>query len=241
MSELNSRILIVDDDEEICSLLKTTLEQYGFRVKTALDGEQMFQAIEQETPDIIVLDIMLPGENGLSLCKRISRDIPVIMLTAMSNDTDKIIGLEVGADDYLAKPFNPRELIARVKAILRRSKLITNSSYTPKHTKEHLCFAQWKLNTLSRRLLSTEDDVEVSLSAGEYDLLLAMAENPQRILSREELLEITKNRSLSPFDRSIDVQISRLRQKVEDDPKNPQLIKTVRGGGYLFTSSVLAQ
>lgn len=241
MSELNSHILIVDDDEEICSLLKTTLEQYGFVVEVALDGEQMLTAIEAQTPDIIVLDVMLPGESGLSLCKRINGDIPVIMLTAMSDDTDKIIGLEVGADDYLAKPFNPRELVARIKAILRRSKPSSDSTYVPKNTKEFLCFSRWKLNTLSRRLLSTEDEFEVSLSAGEYDLLLAMVENPQRILSREELLEITKNRSLSPFDRSIDVQVSRLRQKVEDDPKSPQLIKTVRGGGYLFTSAVSPQ
>lgn len=237
----SNQILIVDDDEEIRTLLAKTLNQYGFKVAMAENGEQMFSEIDKKKPDVIVLDLMMPGENGLTLCKKIAGTIPVLILTAMGEETDRIIGLEVGADDYLPKPFNPRELVARIKAILRRTKRepLTQTEYTP--TQEQLLFSHWTLNTLSRRLISTEDNVEVSLSSGEYDLLLAFLTHPQRVLSRDELLEITKSRNTTPFDRSIDVQISRLRQKVEDDPKRPQLIKTVRGGGYLFTAHVKSE
>ncbi len=237
MSDDGQLILIVDDDEEIRKLLATTLKQYGFETAQASNGEEMFDTLRIMAPDVIILDLMMPSENGLNLCKQLNGEYPVIMLTAMGDETDRIIGLEVGADDYLPKPFNPRELVARIKAILRRThkeKPIDHST----RKKEFLCFNQWKLNILSRRLFSIEDEVEVSLSAGEYDLLHAFATNPQRILSRDELLDITKNRNILPFDRSIDVQISRLRHKVEDDPKKPQLIKTVRGGGYLFTATV---
>lgn len=239
MSELR-HILIVDDDEEIRNLLASTLKQYGFETSLAAHGEEMFAQLQTITPDVIILDLMMPGDNGLTLCKKLNGKYPVIMLTAMGDETDRIIGLEVGADDYLPKPFNPRELVARIKAILRRThneQTITANS----HKHEYLCFSHWQLNVLSRRLVSTEDGAEVSLSAGEYDLLHAFVQNPQRILSRDELLDITKNRHILPFDRSIDVQISRLRHKIEDDPKKPQLIKTVRGGGYLFTSNVTAE
>jgi two-component system OmpR family response regulator len=237
----SNHILIVDDDEEIRGLLAKTLKQYGFDVSTAENGEQMFQELDKITPDVIVLDLMMPGENGLTLCKKIAGRIPVLILTAMGEETDRIIGLEVGADDYLPKPFNPRELVARIKAILRRTKRepTSNSDYVPGY--EHLYFSHWTLNTLSRRLISTEENMEVSLSSGEYDLLLAFLQHPQRVLSRDELLDITKSRMTIPFDRSIDVQISRLRQKIEDDPKKPQLIKTVRGGGYLFTAHVKSE
>lgn len=235
----NRQILIVDDDEEIRTLLATTLTQYGFSTTLAANGEEMFEQLMQLSPDVIILDLMMPGENGLSLCKKLNGKYPVIMLTAMGDETDRIIGLEVGADDYLPKPFNPRELVARIKAILRRTHKESTTT-APQLKNEYLCFNQWKLNILSRRLMSA-DDVEVSLSAGEYDLLHAFVQNPQRILSRDELLDITKNRNILPFDRSIDVQISRLRHKIEDDPKKPQLIKTVRGGGYLFTASVKAE
>ena len=235
----NRQILIVDDDEEIRTLLATTLTQYGFSTTLAANGEEMFEQLMRLSPDVIILDLMMPGENGLSLCKKLNGKYPVIMLTAMGDETDRIIGLEVGADDYLPKPFNPRELVARIKAILRRTHKESTTT-APQLKNEYLCFNQWKLNILSRRLMSA-DDVEVSLSAGEYDLLHAFVQNPQRILSRDELLDITKNRNILPFDRSIDVQISRLRHKIEDDPKKPQLIKTVRGGGYLFTASVKAE
>lgn len=233
----NRLVLIVDDDEEIRNLLATTLKQYGFDVALASNGEEMFAHLKTMSPAIIILDLMMPGDNGLVLCKQLDGQYPVIMLTAMGDETDRIIGLEVGADDYLPKPFNPRELVARIKAILRRLGK-DNKEPVLIQKSEFLCFNQWRLNILSRRLTSTEDDVEVSLSAGEYDLLLAFAQNPQKILSRDELLDITKNRNILPFDRSIDVQISRLRHKVEEDPKKPRLIKTVRGGGYLFTAVV---
>ena len=235
----NRQILIVDDDEEIRTLLATTLTQYGFEISLAPNGEKMFEILQSISPDVIILDLMMPGDNGLTLCKKLNGEFPIIMLTAMGDETDRIIGLEVGADDYLPKSFNPRELVARIKAILRRTHKDISTTVT-NHKNEYLCFEQWKLNILSRRLLSS-DDVEVSLSAGEYDLLHAFVQNPQRILSRDELLDITKNRNILPFDRSIDVQISRLRHKVEEDPKKPQLIKTVRGGGYLFTASVTTQ
>ncbi len=234
----NRHILIVDDDEDIRTLLATTLQQYGFEVSLAGNGEEMFAKLDENiTPAVIILDLMMPGDNGLALCKKLNGQYPIIMLTAMGDETDRIIGLEMGADDYLPKPFNPRELVARIKAILRRSNKEPQESVIVQKS-EFLCFNQWRLNVLSRRLTSTVDDVEVSLSAGEYDLLLAFAQHPQTVLSRDELLDITKNRNILPFDRSIDVQISRLRHKVEDDPKKPQLIKTVRGGGYLFTAMV---
>lgn len=234
----NRHILIVDDDEDIRNLLATTLQQYGFDVSLAGNGEAMFARLNEGVkPAVIILDLMMPGDNGLTLCKKLNSQYPIIMLTAMGDETDRIIGLEMGADDYLPKPFNPRELVARIKAILRRSNKESHESVVVQKS-EFLCFNQWRLNVLSRRLMSTVDEVEVSLSAGEYDLLLAFAQNPQTVLSRDELLDITKNRNILPFDRSIDVQISRLRHKVEDDPKKPQLIKTVRGGGYLFTAAV---
>lgn len=234
MSE-DKHILIVDDDDEILDLLAKTLDQYGFKVATASSGEQMWPAIEQRAPDLIILDLMMPGDNGLTLCQNLKGQYPILMLTAMGEETDRIIGLEVGADDYLGKPFNPRELVARINAILRRTKSTQKSTVRDEH--DELKFAEWTLNTRSRRLYC-KDGVEVSLSTGEYDLLLTFIHKPQEVLSREELLESSKNRSLSPFDRSIDVQISRLRQKIEPEPKKPTLIKTVRGGGYIFTASV---
>jgi two-component system OmpR family response regulator len=228
-------ILIVDDDDEILELLATTLSQYGFNTMKACNGTEMMSAILQQTPDLIILDLMMPGDNGLTLCKNLKGQYPILMLTAMGEETDRIIGLEVGADDYLGKPFNPRELVARINAILRRTSAST--VLTESKEQEELSFADWTLNIRSRRLFSS-DGVEVSLSTGEYDLLLTFIQRPQEVLSREELLETSKNRSLAPFDRSIDVQISRLRQKVEPNPKKPTLIKTVRGGGYIFTASV---
>jgi len=237
MSEL-SHILIVDDDEAIRSLLADFLSHYQFEVTTAGDGKGLFTALGEHSFDLIILDVMLPGEDGLSLCQRIRQhsNIPIIMLTAIGEEADRIVGLEMGADDYVAKPFNPRELLARIKAVLRRS-------YDAGESQAELpiySFLNWKLDTTCRRLFSP-DDVEVSLTSGEYDLLVAFLENPQQVLSRDQLLDITKNRLAGPFDRSIDVQISRLRHKIEIDPKNPTTIKTVRGGGYLFTPRVLTR
>jgi len=232
-----SHILVVDDDREIRDLLARFLDTHGFRVTTAADGQEMKSAVEDWAIDLVVLDLMLPGEDGLSLCRnlRANSGIPVIMLTAMGEETDRIIGLEMGADDYVSKPFNPRELLARIKSVLRRSTgegLVTRPG--PDGVLE---FGDWRLDPGSRELTSPED-ILVELSGGEFDLLCAFLDHPQRVLSRDQLLDLARGREAQPFDRSIDVQVSRLRQKIEADPKEPQFIKTVRGGGYMFAQPV---
>ena len=236
MNTLTS-ILIVDDDREIRSLLADYLSKHDYRVDSAKDGTEMMDKLSNGHYDLVVLDLMLPGEDGLSLCRRLRAEssLPVIMLTAMGEETDRIIGLEMGADDYLTKPFNPRELLARIKAVLRRLK---GQMMTPINQQENeLYFEGWRLDLAKRELYNTEG-VLISLTAGEFELLAALAQRPQRVLSRDQLLDITKGREALPYDRSIDVQLSRLRRKIERDPKNPTLIKTVRSGGYLFTAEV---
>ncbi|MDJ0948974.1 MAG: response regulator [Alphaproteobacteria bacterium] len=228
-------VLIVDDDAEIRDLLGRFLRKHGCRVSTASDGRDMARVMGSARIDIIVLDIMMPGEDGISICRRLraTSTTPIIMLTAIGDDTDRIIGLEVGADDYLAKPFNPRELLARIKAVLRR----TGARLDADGPRAVLCFEDWTIDP-AKRELSNGDGVKVDLTAGEFELLLAFAEHPQRVLSRDQLLDLTKGREAAPFDRSVDVQLSRLRRKIEADPKDPQLIKTVRSGGYIFTPKV---
>lgn len=234
-------LLIIDDDKDIRELLVDLLTKYGFNVLSAGDGIGLFKQCRENKVDLIVLDVMLPGDDGFTLCRKIRADskIPIIMLTAIGEDTDRIIGLEVGADDYLPKPFNPRELVARIKAVLRRTTEEdnqNNSRYDDFEQSTYI-FQNWQLDLATRRLLSPHA-VEIILSAGEYNLLLTFIKHPRRVLSRDQLLEFTKNRSAGPFDRSIDIQVSRLRQKIESDSKNPEIIKTVRGGGYMFTSMV---
>jgi len=231
--------LIVDDDREIRDLLSRFLRKHGYRVDTAGDGRAMWQALSAGRFDLVVLDLMLPGEDGLSLCLRLraTSALPVIMLTAIGEDADRIVGLEIGADDYVTKPFNPRELLARVKAVLRRSA-------QPRPTSEGdadeqvLVFEGWRLD-LGTRELNAPDGALMPLTAGEFDLLAAFAEHPGRVLNRDQLLDLTRGRSAQPFDRSIDVQLSRLRRKIEADPKEPRLIKTVRGGGYVLSCKVV--
>ena len=232
-------ILVVDDDREIRDLVTRYLIKHGLRARGAADGRQMHQALDDWSIDLIVLDLMLPGEDGLSLCRKLRADskIPVIMLTAMGEETDRIVGLEMGADDYVAKPFNPRELLARIKAVLRRVEDGQVAAQPDADRANSLIFAGWRLD-LQRRDLTSSDNVLVPLSAGEYDLLLAFVTRPQRVLSRDQLLDLARGREAQPFDRAIDVQVSRLRRKIEIDPGNPTLIKTVRGGGYLFTPQV---
>jgi two-component system, OmpR family, response regulator len=232
-------ILVVDDDREIRDLLARYLAKHGLRVRGAADGREMRQALDDWSIDLIILDLMLPGEDGLSLCRRLRTDskIPVIMLTAMGEETDRIVGLEMGADDYVSKPFSPRELLARIKAVLRRTEGGQAGRADGIDPPGILLFAGWRLD-LERRELISPRDVLVSLSAGEYDLLAAFATHPQRVLSRDQLLDLARGREAQPFDRAIDVQVSRLRKKIEADPGNPELIKTVRSGGYLFTSTV---
>ena len=230
-------ILIVDDDFEIRDLLSKFLVKHGLRATAAADGREMKQALKDWAIDLIVLDLMLPGEDGLTLCRdlRAGSAIPVIMLTAMGEETDRIVGLEMGADDYLAKPFNPRELLARIKAVLRRAAALPGGRGD--EAGRSLAFAGWRLDMDGRELVSP-DGVMVQLSGGEFELLAAFATHPRRVLSREQLLDLARGRESQPFDRSIDVQVSRLRQKIEADPKEPVLIKTVRGGGYSFTAEV---
>lgn len=241
--EKTYNLLVCDDDVEIRNLLMQLLQKYNYNVFTARNGEEMFTIFNNETIDLIILDVMLPGDDGLTLCRKLrtESELPIIMLTAAGEDTDRIIGLEIGADDYIAKPFNPRELIARIKAVLRRSgdidaQVMPNAA---RNQTDHRCleFEGWRLEMATRQLISP-DDVEITISTGEYILLSAFLERPQQVLSRDQLLDITQNRPAGPFDRSIDVQVSRLRQKIEADPKKPVLIKTVRGGGYLFTAKV---
>lgn len=233
-------ILIVDDDPEIRQLLQAYLEQNGYRVSTAGEGKAMNRLLEQQRIDLIVLDLMLPGADGLELCRnlRVSSRVPVIMLTARGDEMDRILGLEMGADDYLPKPFNPRELLARIKVVLRRTNSMpVNESDQGATT---LIFAQWKLDTVARHLESA-DGVVIPLSGAEYRLLRVFLEHPNRVLNRDQLLDLTQGREADPFDRSIDVLISRLRKRLEDDPKDPAIIKTVRGEGYVLASSVSRQ
>jgi two-component system OmpR family response regulator len=228
------KVLIVDDDREICDLLARFLRKHGLRVETVADGRAMVRALDNGRFDLVVLDLMLPGEDGLAICRRLraTSSLPVIMLTAVTEDTDRIIGLEMGADDYVTKPFNPRELLARIKAVLRRTTNAGRESSTGT-----LTFAGWRLR-IAQRELRDPDGVLVPLTSGEFDLLLAFVERPERVLSRDQLLDLTKGRDALPFDRSIDVQLSRLRRKIEADPKHPQLIKTVRGDGYMLAQPV---
>jgi two-component system OmpR family response regulator len=230
-------ILVVDDQRDIRDLLARFLVKHGLRASVAENAEAARKLMRAAQIDLIVLDIMMPGEDGLSLTRSIreNQDIPVILLTAMGDETDRIVGLEVGADDYLPKPFSPRELLARIKSVLRRAKTLRRSA-APNNGQ--LCFDRWKLD-LARRELLDEHGVSVALSSGEFRLLLALLERPGMVLSRDQLLDLTRGRSVQPFDRSIDNQISRLRRKIERDPKNPLLIKTAWGDGYTFAGEVL--
>jgi len=241
MMNATQQILVVDDDPEIRDLLSKFLRKHGFRVVAARDGRQMREMVSQAV-DLIILDLLLPDEDGLSLCRELRSKsetpaVPIIMLTAIGEDTDRILGLEMGADDYIPKPFNPRELLARMKAVLRRSEGNAGNSAMPGESKvRFLLFAGWKLD-LVRRELQSPVGVMTELSTGEYDLLLAFVDRPQRVLSRDQLLDLARNRATTPFDRSIDVQVSRLRRKIENEDGDP-LIKTVRGVGYMFTAAV---
>jgi len=235
----SDHILIVDDDREIRDLLSRFLMKHGYRVSTAADGRDMRRIMADARIDLIVLDVMLPGETGLTLCGQVraSSKVPIIMLTAVAEETDRIIGLELGADDYLAKPFNPRELLARIRAVLRRADAREPIAASDHEKNPLLSFAGWTLDLATRQLLNPTGE-PVELSTGEYDLLVAFVERPQRVLSRDRLLDLAKGRAAVAFDRSIDVQVGRLRRKIEVDASAPQLITTVRGGGYMFTSPV---
>jgi two-component system OmpR family response regulator len=229
--------LIVDDHREIRDLVSRALNKEGFRVSVAADGRAMRKVLADSRIDLILLDLMLPGEDGLSLCRglRAESRIPIIMLTAKGDEVDRVIGLEMGADDYLPKPFGSRELIARIRAVLRRS----HEAPPPKPgtRPKRYRFDRWRLDVGARELLR-EDGITLPLSTGEFDLLITLVERPQRVLSRDQLLDLARGRAAGPLDRSIDTQISRLRRKLEQDSSNPKIIKTVWGGGYMFTPAV---
>ncbi|MGL6050248.1 MAG: response regulator [Aeromonas salmonicida] len=237
MNQSSTHILVVDDHSEIRDLLKRFLEQHGLRVSCARDGKEMKRLLEEREFDLLVLDLMMPGEDGLTLCRelRATSCMPIIMLTAMGEETDRIIGLEMGADDYLAKPFNPRELLARIKAVMRRTNVEPQPA--PETLTRDLRFDRWLLD-INRRELVDEEGVGLSLSTAEFDLLRVFLERPQRVLSRDQLLDLARGREAVAFDRAIDTLVSRLRRKLERDPKNPELIKTIWGGGYLFAADV---
>jgi two-component system OmpR family response regulator len=232
-------ILIVDDDAETRSLLREYLQKQGYRVTTAADGKAMRTALQGALPDLIVLDLMLPGEDGLQLCRdlRARSNLPIIMLTARGEETERIIGLEMGADDYLAKPFNPRELLARIKSVLRRARSLPGN-LEPEATKVFR-FAGWSLEVATRDLTAA-DGLVVPLSGGEFKLLRIFLAHPNRVLTRDQLIELMKPRDAGPFDRAIDVQVSRLRQRLRDDAREPRIIKTVRGEGYVLAAPVEA-
>ncbi len=239
--ERSAHILVVDDDREIRNLLSKFLTKNGLRVSLAADGREMRRVLAEAKIDLIVLDIMLPGESGLTLCGqlRATSSTPILMLTAVGEETDRIIGLEMGADDYMPKPFNPRELLARIRAILRRTEDRAAVVVAAEAESDPVfAFDGWKLHP-ARRLLLDPAGQPVELTGGEFDLLVTLAERPQRVLSRDRLLDLTKGRAASLFDRSIDVQIGRLRRKLENAaPGAGGLIATVRGGGYMLTAAV---
>jgi len=230
-------ILIVDDHRDIRDAISRYLEKNGMRASVACDAVELDAKLATGHYDLIVLDVMMPGEDGLSVCRRLSADTkpPILMLTALGEDTDRIVGLEIGADDYLAKPFNPRELLARIKAILRRSVRI--DPHAGGLSGRRVAFAHWQLDT-DREVLTAADGSETDLTTAEFRLLTVLLERPRLILSRDQLLDLTSGRAAQAFDRAIDNQISRLRRKIEKDPTRPTIITTVRSGGYCLATDV---
>jgi len=234
----NGHILLVDDEPQVCESITEYLSDEGYLVSTARDGSEMRRVIEQTPIDLILLDVMLPGEDGLSLARSVraaKHHAAIIMLTGRSDTIDRIVGLEMGADDYLAKPFHLRELLARVKSVMRRARSTVAEMSPPRGACAR--FAGWHLDCARRELVSPTGE-DVRLTSGEFDLLVAFVNNANRVLSRDQLLDLARDREASLFDRTIDVQVGRLRRKLEKDPQRPQLIKTVRGAGYIFAAPV---
>jgi two-component system OmpR family response regulator len=237
--DIRPHLLVIDDDHEIRDLLTRFMEKNGFRVTAVRDAREARRAWTRGAFQLVVLDLMLPGESGLDLARwlRDQEDVPIVMLSAMGEDTDRIIGLELGADDYIAKPFNPRELMARIRAVMRRATDTQDNPSSGERIARPLRFAGWTLEPARRRLINP-DGVEVPLTGGEYDLLFALLERANRVLTRDMLLDLLRGRQAGPFDRAIDVAVSRLRRKLDDQGGGAQLIKTVRGGGYVLAATV---
>jgi len=239
MAQRSPNILVVEDDRETRTLIARYLRTNACNVATAANGREMARAMIDRRVDLLILDVMLPGEDGLSLCRKVraASQTPIIMLTARGEDIDRIVGLEMGADDYLAKPFNPRELLARINAVLRRQAAARSASATEGATA--LCFLGWRID-FRRRELRDPAGARVAMTSAEFDLLRTFCERPGRVLSRESLLDLTQGRNAGSFERSIDVLVSRIRRKIEPDPQDATMIKTVRSGGYMFTPRVEA-
>ena len=238
MADEQIHIAVVDDHKDIREPLAEYLAGHGYRVSQAEDSKTLTALLKTSKVRLVILDIMMPGESGLDVCRRLREtlDIPVILLTALAEDTDKIIGLEIGADDYITKPFNPRELLARVKVVLRRAeKLPSNFSEA---SSGFSLFSGWKLDISRQVLISFESSEETQLSTTEFKLLTTFLAHPNIVLSRDQLLDLVSNRASDVFDRSIDNQVSRLRKKIETNPREPEIIKTVWGGGYRLTCDV---
>lgn len=237
LADDHGHVLVVDDDPQIRLLVARFLQRHGYEVTGAPDGRAMLEVLRQADIDLIILDLMLPGRSGFDLCGdvRATSQVPIVMLTARSEESDRIIGLEAGADDYVTKPFSPRELLARVRAVLRRSRSMRRTG--DGRASECVVFDGWRMD-LRRRELTSPSGTLVDLSTGEFDLMVAFIEHANRVLSREALMQFAKTRNSDPFDRAIDVQISRLRRKLEADVNGGQLIKTIRGAGYMFTPAV---
>jgi two-component system OmpR family response regulator len=239
----NDHILIVDDDREIRELLTAYLVKNGLRVAAVPTGRHMRAALEESGPfDLIILDLMLPGEDGLTLCRDLRtgkyKAIPILMLTARSEEADRILGLEMGADDYLAKPFSARELLARIRSVMRRTRMLP-PNMRQAESAQKLAFGEWQVDTTARHLLDASGTM-VALSGAEYRLLRTFLDHPQKVLSRDQLLSLTQGREAELFERSIDLLVSRLRQRLRDDAREPRYIKTVRSEGYVFASAVEA-
>ncbi len=232
-----THILVVDDDRDIRTLLAEYLDGNGFRTFTASSGNEMRKVLDETRIDLIALDLTLPGEDGLTLCRnlRAQSSLPVIMLTARGEPLDRILGLEMGADDYLAKPFEPRELFVRIRSVLRRTNALPPNMMSAEA--RAMVFDDWRLDLLARHLV-TADGTVVALSGAEFRLLKVFLEHPNRVLNRDQLLELTHGREADPFDRSVDIQISRLRQKLGDDARTPRILKTVRNEGYVLAAAV---
>jgi two-component system OmpR family response regulator len=232
-----TRVLIVDDDREICTLLCNYLADFGIEARGVHDGAGMRRALAEQAPDIIILDLMLPGEDGLTLCRqlRASGNIPVIMLTARGEAADRVVGLELGADDYVVKPFDPRELVARIHTVLRRARGERGPALPAEN--ERISFEGWTLDVNTRQL-TTPKQMVVPLSNAEFRLLWTFIERPRRVLNRDQLMDAARGQASNAYDRSIDLLVSRLRQKLDDDPRDPRLLKTIRGEGYLFDARI---
>ncbi|CAM3449103.1 response regulator [Halomonas lysinitropha] len=230
-------LIVVDDDPEIRELLADYLSRHGYRALTAEDAQALGELLVEETPDLLVVDLMLPGDDGFTICRDLRRksDVPIIMLTASADETDRILGLELGADDYLGKPFNPRELLARIKAVLRRTRP-GQVSLDPAEARL-VAFGDWRLDRLTRALIDSAGE-QIPLSGADFQLLQVFLARPEQVLSRDDLYVLTRGRPSPPLDRSIDVHVCRLRQRLGEDAQHSQLIRTVRGAGYVLTARV---